>query len=58
MRIVLLLYFCCFLIPGLERPIKDLKIDEKRFIAQRLNGKGNYGEQMLIHVVHMVLSVL
>ncbi|XP_020607681.1 tumor necrosis factor receptor superfamily member 4-like [Orbicella faveolata] len=28
---------------GLDLPIKDLKIDGKTFIAQRLNGKDNYG---------------
>ena len=49
-----ILYFRCFLFPGLDLPIKDLKIDGKTFIAQRLNGKDNYGKQ--IFVMHIVLS--
>ncbi|KAJ7327389.1 hypothetical protein OS493_027079 [Desmophyllum pertusum] len=28
---------------GLDLPIKDLTIDGNNFLAQRLNGKGNYG---------------
>ncbi|KAJ7336014.1 hypothetical protein OS493_013384 [Desmophyllum pertusum] len=28
---------------GLDRPIKDLTFDGKKFISLRLNGKGNYG---------------
>ena len=42
-------------IPGLDGPISDLKIEKRRFITQKLNGKYHDGKQiLLLQCFHLV----
>lgn len=44
------MFLFSFMADGLDRPIKDLSIDQRRFIAPMLNDKDSYGKQSVIRI--------